>query len=104
MLYGLGTCPWNVLFGRFASGRYLFMMFSAVGSIRSAGIVLLGNGRPLTGSTITLLSVEKSPVRCAAVGTTAELRNVVVSCRSPEYVPKTNVLLWMIGPPNDPPN
>ena len=49
------------------------MSLTAVGSKDEAGIWLPGKGLPLTGSMMGLEIAEKSPLRWAAVGTTAEL-------------------------------
>src|SRR5215475_4818124 len=89
---GVGTWPWNVLPGRFASGMYLLMMLSAVGSKRDVGMMLSGNGLPVSGSMIGLVMAEKSPLRAAEVGTTAELMKATCDWRRPEYDPKKNVL------------
>ncbi len=46
---------------------------------------------------------EKSPVRCAAVGTVA-LKSVPCTVRCPSYPPKKKSLSFRIGPPNAAPN
>jgi hypothetical protein len=104
--------------GWLGSGKY-FRTWSATGSIRAAGITLPANwsrmkppagfARVVNGSKIRMscpfcASVcEKSPFRCASVGT------VVVVCdarrsRSPSNEVMKNVRLRRIGPPATPPN
>src|SRR6187549_3684355 len=81
----------------------------ATGSRRDWGITLPGNARPVSGSIkfgryCWLIadkgSAEKSPLRCAAVGTT-EVRDegrerTCVPCQEP----KKKVRFLTIGPPN----
>jgi len=58
-------------------------ILSATPSMREAGMVLFGNGIPVSGSMGLLADCEKSPPRSNGVGSTAVLTNVYATCRSP---------------------
>ena len=64
-------------------------MLRPVGSIRLAGMMLFGNGRPVCGSVMTMSAPvvgftvrEKSPFRSASVGTVASAVSALC-CRVP---------------------
>src|SRR5260370_11123176 len=70
-------------------------------------------GRPFsTLATVGLLSVpekvapdEKSPLLSSApVGTKTDCESMPLTVRRPSYDPKINVLSFLMGPPNVPPN
>src|SRR3954454_10639639 len=80
-------------------------MASAVAESWPAGMVLLGNGLPVAGS--TMVFDPKFPERWATVGTTeamVELPEFALRWRELSQPPKKNVRLRRIRPPRLPPN
>jgi hypothetical protein len=82
----------------FGSGN-MSIICRAVGSMRSAGIVLFANGRPVSGSRTVPVKI---PCRSFAVGTVV-CRVTPCVRRVASTSPKKNALLLMIGPPMLPP-
>ena len=76
-----------------------FMSCADTGSNRSDGIVLFGNGCPVSGSRTV---VDRMPWRSSAVGTTVWRVTPCVR-RVPSASPKKNAFPRTIGPPRLPP-
>src|SRR2546421_5608695 len=67
------------------------------GLIRFAGILLPGNGALVNGSTTWALRFEKSPARCAALGSTPVVVRALRS-RSPSQEKSQNRRFLITGP------
>ena len=73
------------------------------GVMRLAGMMLPGNGCPVSGSRIGVLISLKSPARILVVGSVRSVGVVKRSICFHSTPPKKNSLSLMIGPPSAPP-